>query len=41
MPMPFQEGVIQGLFEEARILGVTVLGRQLDTLEGAYDISWR
>ncbi|ATB43259.1 hypothetical protein CYFUS_008739 [Cystobacter fuscus] len=41
MPMPFQEGIIQGLFEEARILNVTVLGRQLDTLEGEYDISWR
>lgn len=41
MPMPFQEGVILGLFEEARILGVTVYGQQLDTLEGEYDISWR
>jgi uncharacterized protein (TIGR02265 family) len=41
MPMPFQEGVILGLLEVARLQGVTVYGRQLDTLEGEYDISWR
>jgi uncharacterized protein (TIGR02265 family) len=40
MPVPFHEGVLLGLLEEARAQGVKVYGRQTDALDGEYDLSW-
>lgn len=40
MPFTFQEGLLLGVLEKAKVRGARVRGSQLSTLESDYDISW-
>jgi uncharacterized protein (TIGR02265 family) len=40
MPYPFQEGLLLGVLEKAKVRGARVGGFQLSPLESDYDISW-
>jgi uncharacterized protein (TIGR02265 family) len=40
MPAPFHEGIILALLDASSALSPRVVGRQLDVLDSAYEVSW-